>query len=309
MNILLAGGSGYLGGALTDLLLTEGHELRVYDCLLYEESYVKDVPFVFGDVRDRQLFQQQLDWADTVCMLAAIVGDGACALMPSEATEINYDAVEYLVQNFDGRIIFMSSCSVYGASDGLLDETSPTNALSLYASTKLKAEALLADKNAIIFRLGTLFGLGDSHSRLRLDLVLNTLTAKALSDHRLRIFGGEQYRPLLHVRDAAKAIVQNLDTAHTGVFNLHCVNMKILYLARQVQAQVPGTLLDIVETSFEDSRNYRVTSQKAIDTFGFAPSLSTADGIEEVKQLLESGRLKRIDNPRYTNIGFLKNAA
>lgn len=309
MKIAILGGAGFLGGAVTDLLADSGHEVRVYDCLLYEEAYVKDVDFVFGDVRDRPRLQEQLDWADACIVLAAIVGDGACALMPSEATEINYDAVEYIANNFDGRIIFMSSCSVYGASDGLLDESSATNALSLYASTKLKAEALLADKNAIIFRLGTLFGLGDSYSRPRLDLVLNTLTAKALSDHRLRIFGGEQYRPLLHVRDAARAIAQNLETDHTGVFNLHRSNIKILDLAREVQAQVPGTELEIVETTFEDSRNYRVTSRKAVDAFGFIPTLTVTDGIEEVKQLLESGRLKRIDNPRYSNAGFLKNAA
>jgi nucleoside-diphosphate-sugar epimerase len=309
MNVLIVGGSGYLGGALTDLLLNECHKLRVYDCLLYEEAYVKDVPFVFGDVRNRKLLRQQLAWADVVVWLAAIVGDGACALMPGEATEINHDAVEFLAQNFDGRIIFMSSCSVYGASDALLDESSPTNALSLYASTKLKAEGLLAGKNAVTFRLGTLFGLGDSYSRLRLDLVVNTLTAKAISDHRLRIFGGEQYRPLLHVRDAAKAIAQNIETPHTGIFNLHWGNLKILDLAREVQAEVPGTVLDIVETTFEDSRNYRVSSRKAIDTFGFNPALTPADGIEEVKQLLESGRLKHIENPRYSNVGFLKNAA
>src|SRR3954452_11474009 len=112
MKCLLVGGAGFLGGALTDLLPNEGHELRVYDCLLYEETYTKDVPFVFGDVRDRPLLKRQLDWADVVVWLAAIVGYGACALMPSEATEINYDAVEFLNQNFDGRIIFMSSCSV-----------------------------------------------------------------------------------------------------------------------------------------------------------------------------------------------------
>lgn len=300
MKVLCVGGAGYLGGALTDLL-----SATVYDSLLYEEAYRKDTPFIYGDVRDTKKLQEQLDWADTVVWLAGIVGDGACALDPGTATEVNYDAVKYLADNFDGRIIFMSTCSVYGAQDELLTEDSPTNPLSLYASTKLKAEALLKGKNAMIFRLGTLYGLGDEWSRPRFDLVVNTLTAKAVTEKKLRVFGGEQYRPLLHVRDAAQAIFDNLDAEHTGVFNLHSENMKILDLAKEVQSSVPRTELDIVETTFEDSRNYKASSQKAIDTFGFKPKWTVMSGIEEVKDLLESGRIKDASNPRYTNQGFL----
>lgn len=305
MKILIVGGCGFLGGALTDILQQTDHDLRVYDNLTFEETYRKDIPFVLGDVRDKAKLKEQLDWADAVVFLAAIVGDGACALNPLVATEVNYEAIEFLVNNFDGRIVWPSSCSIYGASDNLLTEDSPTNPLSLYASMKLKAEKLFENKNAMIFRLGTLFGLSDIYSRPRLDLVLNTLTAKAVSEHKIKVFGGEQYRPLLHVKDAAQAIADNITTNHTGIFNLHSENVKIIDLAKEVQKRVPGTKLDIVETSFEDSRNYKVDSQKAIDTFGFRPKRSTGDGIREVKALLESGRIKNINNPRYTNQGFL----
>lgn len=305
MKVLITGGAGYLGGALTDILMHTNHEVRVYDALMYEEAYLKDVPFVLGDIRNKKHLKEQLAWADAVVWLAAIVGDGACALNPDISTEVNQEMVKWLADNFDGRIIFMSTCSVYGARDGELNEASPTNPLSVYATTKLAAEAYLKDKNAIIFRLGTLFGLGDHFSRVRLDLVVNTLTARAISDHKLRVFGGDQYRPLLHVRDAAQAIADNLETSHTGVFNLHKENVRIIDLAREVDKYIPGVELDIVETTFEDSRNYRANSDKAIAAFSFHPRLAAVDGIKEVKKLLEEHRIKDLNHPRYTNQGYL----
>lgn len=299
MKVLIVGGSGYLGGALTDLL--DDHEVRVYDNLMYEEAYLKPVGFIRGDVRDRELLKLHLAWADAVVWLAAIVGDGACAINPRLAMEVNQQSVEWLADNFDGRIIFMSTCSVYGVHDELLDEDSPTNPLSVYASTKLTAESYLKGKNVIIFRLGTLFGLGDNYSRIRLDLVVNTLTARAISEGKLTVFGGEQYRPLLHVKDAAQAIVDNLESKYTGIFNLSWGNVKILDLAKNVQMQIPCTL-GVVETTFEDSRNYRVTSKK---TLGFEPLLTPTDGIRELGALLEAGRIKDLNNKRYNNEGFL----
>jgi nucleoside-diphosphate-sugar epimerase len=199
----------------------------------------------------------------------------------------------------------MSTCSVYGARDGELDESSPTNPLSAYAVTKLAAESYLKDKNAMIFRLGTLFGLGDNYSRIRLDLVVNTMTVRAITEGKLRVFGGEQYRPLLHVKDAAQVIADNLETKHTGIFNVHKENIRILDLARLVEKSVPGVSLDIVDTSFEDSRNYKATSDKAVKTFGFKPKYDAKQGIKEVKRLIEEGRIKDYNNPRYSNQGYL----
>lgn len=302
MNVLVVGGAGYIGGALTDLMSL--HDFRVYDSLLYEEHYLKPLPFVHGDVRDKAKLKKQLKWADAVVWLAAIVGDGACALNPSLTKEVNQDAVKWLSQNFGGRIIFMSTCSVYGAQDGLLTETSPTNPLSLYAVTKLESEKYLENKNAVIFRLGTLFGLGDSYSRVRLDLVVNTLTARAISEGKLTVFGGNQYRPLLHVKDAAQAILDALETKHTGIYNLHNTNTDILGLAKQVKHHIPCKL-EIVETTFEDSRNYRVDSGKASRDLDFKPWHEVKGGIKELKEVLKAGRIKDLSNRRYSNEGWL----
>src|SRR5947207_399076 len=305
MNVLVVGGAGYVGGAVTDLLAQTDHKVRVFDALLYEESYRKPVDFFSGDVRDLDSLKPQLRWADAVVWLAALVGDPACALHPDVSVEINQDAVSTLTQNFDGRIVFLSTCSVYGAQDDVLDEESPLNPLSVYAVTKLEAEKHLANKNAIIFRLGTLFGVGDLFSRIRLDLVVNILTVRAQRSGEIKVFGGDQFRPLLHVRDAARAIVDNLETSPTGIFNLHRQNVRIIDLAYQVRNHFPDLRIEQTEMPFQDTRNYRVSSDKAQTVLGFRATNSIDDGIEDIKRLLETGRLKDVDNPRYTNQGYL----
>jgi nucleoside-diphosphate-sugar epimerase len=305
MNVLVVGGAGYVGGAVTDLIGKTAHRVRVYDKLLYEESYRKPVEFVYGDVRDAEKLGPQLQWADAVVWLAALVGDPACALHPDVSVEINQESVRMLTEHFDGRILFLSTCSVYGAQDNVLDESSSLKPLSVYAVTKLEAERYLAKKNAIVFRLGTLFGVGDLFSRIRLDLVVNTLTVRAHRAGEIKVFGGEQFRPLLHVRDAAGAIVDNLETSHTGVYNLHRQNVRIIDLAYQVRNHFPDMLIEQTEMPFQDTRNYRVSSDKAQNVLGFKPTASIDDGIEDIKTLLDTGRLKDVDNPRYTNQGFL----
>ena len=109
MNVLVVGGAGYVGGAVTDALLTTDHSIRIYDALLYEESYRKPVDFVFGDVRDQNRLRPHLAWADAVIWLAAIVGDGACQLNPEITLEVNQEAVGWLVRHFDRRIIYCMS--------------------------------------------------------------------------------------------------------------------------------------------------------------------------------------------------------
>ena len=305
MRILVVGGAGYIGGVVTDILLKSGHETRVYDALLYEEAYRKLVDFICGDVRDRERLRPHLSWADAVVWLPAIVGDEACAINPEVSIDINQKSVKWLSENFDGRIVFMSTCSVYGARDGILDEFSPTNPLSLYAVTKLEAERYLIDSNAIIFRLGTLFGVGDLFSRIRFDLVVNTLTLKAYQLGKIAVYGGNQFRPLLHVRDTAQFIVDNLATVQTGVFNIHSQNIRIVDLAYQMRNHFPGIFIEQTERKFEDTRNYQVSSDKAKKELGFNPVLSIDQGIEEIKTLLNDGRLKNVNNPRYTNHQFL----
>ncbi len=305
-KVLVVGGAGYVGGALTDRLLETAHDVRVYDSLVYEDSYRKPLDFVLGDVRDQDRLGPHLRWADVVVWLAAIVGDGACALNPDLTVDLNDRAVGRLAEQFDGRIIFTSTCSVYGANDEVLDESSAVNPLSIYAQTKLAAEGHLIGKNAITFRLGTLFGVSDHFSRIRMDLAVNVLTAKAYVYRKISVFGGNQYRPLLHVKDVGAAIVQTLETAHTGVFNLHAVNMQIVDLADHLKAQFPDLEVERTDLKFQDNRNYRVSSDKAIAAFGFSPKHSVEEGIAELKAILEAGRIKNVSLSRHSNQRFLR---
>lgn len=291
-NVAVLGGAGYIGGAVTDLL----PNVRVYDNLLYESEYRKPRDFVLGDIRDHKKLKELLDWADAVIWLAAIVGDGACAANPTLTQEINADSVKWLAENFDGRIVFPSTCSVYGAQDGLLDESSPTNPLSVYASTKLEAEGYLKDKNAMIFRLGTVFGVSDEYSRVRLDLVVNTMTARAYTDGKLKVFGGEQYRPLVHVRTIAERMVDALNSGETGIRNLAEDNYKISELAEEV-SRVTGAEIEEVDIKFEDARNYRVKTDYMIPR-------SIESGVLEILDVMP--RIKDPASPRYSNAAFMK---
>ncbi len=306
MNILVVGGAGYVGGAVTDILNQTNHSFRVYDSLLYEECYRKPVPFVFGDIRDAAHLLSHLQWADAVIWLAALVGDGACQLNPEISVAVNQESVRWLAEHFDGRIVFLSTCSVYGAQDRrVLEETSPTDPLSVYAVTKLAAEEHLKGKDAIVFRLGTLFGVSDCFSRVRLDLVVNTLTVRAWQQGRISVFGGEQFRPLLHVRDAARACVEQVVGTVRGTYNLHRQNVRIVDLAYQVRNHFPDLVIDQTPITFQDARNYRVSSTKAHTDLSFQAHISIDAGIEEFKELLNANRFRDLDNPRYTNKSFL----
>ncbi len=309
MNVLVVGGAGYLGGAVVDLLLQSQHHPRVYDVLLYEESYRKAVDFSYGDVRDTERLRPELSWADAVVWVAAVVGDRACDLNREATIAINEKSVAWLAKNFHGRILLTSTCSVYGEQkEATLTETSALSPLSLYASTKIAAESHLSKTNALIFRLGTLFGVGDSFSRVRLDLVVNTFTVNAFQRGKITIAGGSQFRPLLHVQDAARAIVDNIMTPNTGIFNLHRQNVRIGDLAFQVRNHFPDLIIETVAIPAQDARDYRVNSDKARSLLGFAPTHSIDDGIEDLKSILQGNRLKHIDNPRYANDRFLASA-
>ena len=307
-KVLIVGGAGYVGGWMTDEARRQGNDVRVIDNLTYEDAYLKPVDFHFGDVLDFKTIEPHLRWADTVIWLSALVGDPACAINPKLTRRTNIDSVKLLTEAFGGRIIFPSTCSVYGAQDGVLDESSKTGPLSLYAESKLEAEEILTSSNnsALIFRLGTLFGISDNFSRLRVDLVLNVLTIRAVLEGTMSVFGGEQYRPLLHVRDVATAAVPHIGTATTGIYNLHTENLTIAQLAERIQKVVAGTLIEQTDISFQDARNYRVSSEKARSVLNFHPQWSIEDGIKEVADVILNKRIKNVQNPRFNNSESLK---
>ena len=305
MKILVVGGAGYVGGGIVDTL-SKKNEITVYDSLIYESAYRKDVNFIYGDIRDYKKINSILNNFDAVVWLAALVGDGACSINPTLTHEINSETVKNLVKNFNGKIIFLSTCSVYGAQEGVLDENSEVNPLSEYASSKLIAEKYLEESDAIIFRLGTLFGISDQFSRIRLDLVVNILTTKALVDKKMSVFGGDQWRPLLHVKDVANAIEHNISSNTKGIFNLHYKNFKIIEIAEKIKEKISDVSIETTPLPFQDARNYQVSSDKLKRETGFEASIELTQGIEEMYNLISSNRIKDINDPRYSNQNFLQ---
>mgnify|MGYP001342731618 FL=1 len=164
----------------------------------------------------------------------------------------------------------------------------------------------MANSNTICFRLGTIYGISDKFSRIRFDLVVNTLVMRAIFHKKVRVFGGEQYRPLLHVRDVAKAIYNTISQDNTGIYNLHTENMKIIDVAQRIKEYFPTLEIETTESLFQDARNYKVSSEKAVSELGFEPTLKFEKSILELKELLEDGRIKNSFINRFSNYLYLK---
>jgi nucleoside-diphosphate-sugar epimerase len=306
MKILVTGGAGYVGGHLVDQLALDGHDVHVVDSLLYEDQILKPVRFSYGDIRDTQLMKKLSVDADCVIWLAALVGDPVCSIDPRISEEINTTALANFIENYSGKLIFISTCSVYGAQNELLDESAVTNPLSVYASTKLASEELLAGRpDTLIFRLGTLFGVGDNWSRLRLDLAVNVLTQKAFIDHEIEMFGGEQWRPFLHVKDVGNVIVMNINDFKSGTYNLASENVTISELVKKISQYMPNIKVKATPLTFQDARNYRVSSAKAKSVLKLPQFISIETGIKEIISILEEGRIPRPGTNRFRNVTAL----
>lgn len=308
MKILIVGGAGYIGGYLTDLL-SKKHDVTVLDSLLYEDKYLKKIKFINADILNQNLMKKIINKYQIIIWLAALVGDGACSLNKKLTYKINTTTVKWLSKNYKkGKIIFTSTCSVYGKRDGLINENTEPNPLSDYAKSKLKAEKYIINrnKNFLIFRLGTLFGVGDEFSRLRLDLVANILTTRSAMGQKLTVFGGNQWRPLLHVKDVAYAIDYFIKKQICGIYNLSYKNFKIYDLAIEIKKINKDTKIKKVFQKFEDERNYRV-SKKLILKTGWKSKKTLRDGIKEIFDLIKNNRIKDVENENYYNHKYLVN--
>lgn len=306
-NVLVVGGAGYIGGFLTDHLNRNDYNVAVYDNLLFEDRYLKNCEFIYGDIRDTKKLSKIVDNYDCVVWLAGLVGDGACAVNQRLTKNLNVDTVKWLVDNYKGKIVFPSTCSVYGMNNDLIEEDATPNPLSLYAATKLQAEKYVLNnaKDSLVFRLGTLFGLGDRHSRMRLDLVANILSMRAAKGEKLTVFGGEQWRPLLHVRDVSTAILHGLKNNISGLYNLSYKNYKIVELAEQIQKIIPECQVEYTDMKFEDLRNYKVKNDKYLAT-GWKPEYTLDDGINQIMSLIEENRIKDTGDVVYSNAAFMR---
>lgn len=308
-KILILGGAGYIGGYTTDYLISCGYQVGVYDNLIYENRYLKTVNFIYGDIRDtNKVIEASKDY-DVVIIMAALVGDPACAVDINLTDEINHIAVQNICEQIDKskHIIFLSTCSVFGTQLDILNETSPTNPLSAYASTKLLAEKYIEKMNGTIFRLGTVYGLGDTYSRIRLDLVVNVLAMKAVYDKKINIFGGEQWRPLICVKDIAGYIEESIRRNIRGIFILSEGNYTMRTLGERMKDIFPEIELTFTNIAFEDSRNYRVSNAKTSSTFDYIPLYNIRTEVLKMKKIFEENRICDIDDDNYNNGNFIKN--
>jgi nucleoside-diphosphate-sugar epimerase len=293
MRILITGGAGYLGSVLTEVLLKQGHSVTVLDSLCYNQLSLSgffhnvNFKFILGDVRDSDLLQELVQQNDVTIPLAAIVGMPACKSNPQAAIEINLNQIKNVIKysSKDQRIILPNTNSQYGSSTEIITENSPFKPLSLYAETKCDAEkALLDSGNGIALRLATVFGMS---YRMRMDLLVNDLVYKSLTDGYLVLFESHFIRNYIHVRDVAKAfsfMIDNYDNCKNNAFNvgLSEANLNKFQLAEIIKNFVPE--LVIVQNEFKkdlDQRNYRVSNEK-IEAFGWKPDFSLTRGVEEL---------------------------
>ncbi len=321
-TVLVVGGAGYIGSVLVRRLLELGYGVRVLDCFLYGADSLEDIaahPALEvhqGDFRNIPTVVEAVRGCDAIIHLAAIVGDPACAVDEVATRQINDTATRLLAEVAKGfrvaRFLFASTCSVYGASDELLDECSGLHPLSLYAQTKVDSEqALLAAKSAsfcpVILRLGTAFGLSP---RPRFDLVVNLLSARAATEGKITIHNGSQWRPFVHVEDIARAFIACLEApralVHGEIFNIGSerLNHTLAEVAGEVLAVAPGIQVEYAPDS--DARNYRVSFQKAERRLSFRCEKTLADGVREIQQAFVLGRIADYRNPRYNNHKFLE---
>lgn len=299
MRILITGGAGLIGHCLIDVLCKSNHKLLILDNLLYQDEYLSPIPFKCVDVSDVSKMKTILEEynPEVIIHLAGIVGDSACELMPQRAYNTNIKSLEILRDYSGAKVIFPSSCSVYGTNDSYVDELSDLNPLSLYAEMKVKGEQIL-DDSSLILRLGTMHGMS---GRIRNDLVVHALTFKALSIGCMSVFGGNQYRPLLAVKDLVNFIISVVDQDATGIYNIFEDNYKIIDIAKIVKSVIPESTIDVVDMPFEDSRNYRAKNTKIKNDFNFHFGLKPKDTVVDICGLFDDGRVKNFNNIKYNN--------
>ena len=316
-QILVVGGAGYLGSLLVPILLEKGYQVRVLDSLLFGAEALRHVEghpnfhLMTGDVRDIQSVVQAMTGCQAVVHLAAIVGDPACEVDRKLSVEINRAATRMLIDVARGyditRFLFASTCSVYGASDFLMDEHSQLKPLSTYAHTKVDSEQLLLEARSekfhpTILRLGTLFGLSP---RPRFDLVVNLLTARAATHGKITIFNGQQWRPFLHVRDAARAFAMileaDLEKVSGQIFNAgdYAMNHQLSDIAAMISRLAPALAVERVEN--EDRRNYRVSFDKIHSLIGFRCGITLDQGIREIFESVLSAKIADFTAPEFNN--------
>lgn len=323
-RVCVVGGAGFLGSILVELLLDAGHEVTVLDAFLYGDDGIRHLlggpglSLVPGDLRDIASTVHAFRHADAVVHLGALVGDPACDINEQLTLEINRDATVKAAAIARGlgisRFVFASTCSVYGASSGDLHEDSPLEPISVYARSKVESEQLLLAQSGhgfwpTVLRFGTLYG---RSARERFDLVVNLLTAQAVTAGEITVFGGSQWRPFVHVRDGADAILQCLrapvDAVGGRVFNVGAddQNHTVAQIAEIIATVVPGVRVNVAPAAAQEA-DYRVSFARIRSAIGCVPRRTVADGVAEIAESIAHGNVQDFTDARYSNYKALVN--
>ncbi len=310
MKILVTGGAGYLGSTMIGYLLNAGHSVIVVDNFMFGEAslnhycYNDNFDIVNGDVRVQETMEPLIKWADAIIPLAALVGAPLCQKDPVAAKTTNNEAIMMMLEKVsaDQLILMPTTNSAYGSGDkdNFCDENSPLNPISSYAIEKVEVEkALMQRENSISFRLATVFGMSP---RLRIDLLVNDFTHRAVNDKTVVLFESHFKRNYIHVRDVSRVFIHglnNFERMKRKIFNvgLSSANVSKKELCERIAKQVPGFLFLEHELAKDpDQRNYIVSNEK-LEATGFEPSISLEQGIAELIK-----GFKMIRNRRYGNI-------
>lgn len=327
-RVLIIGGAGYIGSALSEILLERGFDVRVLDNAIYGTHGIADLQdnerfeFHRGDMRSIEAVSDAIVDVDAVVHLGALVGDPASDINSQKTLEMNYHSTRMIASickyHQINRFFFASTCSVYGQSydvERLLTEEDSLNPVSLYAKTKIESEQALLDMaddnfSPTIFRMATIYGLAP---RMRFDLVVNILNAKAHFENVVPIFGGKQYRPNVHVRDAARAyaagLVAPIEDIGGEVFNVgsNAQNYQIEDIGKQVAEVYPEADIDWHRDK-EDDRSYQVDFSKIHDTLDYEVEETIESASRELKNAFEAGEFDDYTDEKYSNYKTLEDA-
>ena len=322
-QILVTGGCGYIGSVLVPMLLERGYKVRVFDKLYFGEESLKGVrdkiEFISGDVRNFN--PNILDDIEAVIHLGSLSNDPTAAFDPNATRTINFEGTVKLAKACKERGIerftFASTCAVYGFQmDGIAGEGFRVDPQSDYAKSKLDVDIEL-QKMAndefcpVILRQATVFGFSP---RMRWDIVINAFAMHAFKTGRLDVwFGGEAWRPVVHVKDTAEAHIRCLEAdpgkVRGEIFNLVYRNYRILELAHRVRKALAGMDIAVeVDVNYDqvDNRSYRTGGEKITKVLGFTPSVSVEDGVKGIVEVLRSGQYRDFDHPIYYNMRWMK---
>jgi len=309
-NILVTGGAGYIGSTLVPDLLSKKHKVTVIDNFMYDQTSLatsirdRNLEIIFGDVRDESLMKKLVSKADIIIPLAAIVGAPACDKDPVTAQSINKDSILWLLKQVSRsqQVIMPTTNSAYGSGDknNFCDENSPLNPLSLYARDKVVVEkSLLEHENSTSFRLATVFGISP---RMRLDLLVNNFTLRAITDGFVIVFEGHFKRNYIHILDVVQAFnlaVEKKEQFKGEIFNvgLSEANISKIELCQEIKKIVPDfVFLEAPLGKDPDQRNY-IVSNKKIEALGFSPAVSLQEGLNELVK-----GLKMFNHKPFTNV-------